>query len=153
MFKKEAPAANGKVDTLIGAGTTIEGMIQTNGILRVEGRIRGELMSDGDVIVGEKGEVHANVLARHVTVGGKVYGNVLASGKMHLMKTGSIQGDIEAGTIVIEEGAYIKGVCKMVDPKSDASHPVKPELKSQQEEPESKAPSPVPEPASTVTTT
>ncbi|BCJ86563.1 bactofilin family protein [Effusibacillus dendaii] len=113
MFKKEIPVANGKVDTLIGPNTTIEGKVQATGILRVEGRIRGELESDGDVIIGEKGEVHAHIHARHVTVAGKVTGNISAVGRMHLVTTGSLEGDIEATTIVIEEGAFFKGNCRM----------------------------------------
>jgi cytoskeletal protein CcmA (bactofilin family) len=117
MFKnkKEAPVTNGKIDTLIGAGTTIDGHIQASGILRVEGRIRGEITSEGDVIVGEKGDIRANIKARHVSIAGKVQGNIAASGRMHLMISGQLTGDVEAATVVIEEGAHFKGACKMSD--------------------------------------
>lgn len=121
MFKKEAPVINGKVDTLLGAGTTIDGHIQATGILRVEGRIRGEVVSDGDIIVGEKGDIRANIKARHVTIAGKVTGNIHASGRMQLMASGFLQGDVEAATIIIEEGAHFKGTCKMTDTSSKKS--------------------------------
>ncbi|MFC4768137.1 bactofilin family protein [Effusibacillus consociatus] len=118
MFKKEAPLNSGKVDTLIGAGTTIEGKVQASGILRVEGRIGGEVISEGDVIVGEKGEIRANIKARHVTIAGKVAGNITASGRMHLVSSGSLEGDIDAATIAIEEGAHFKGACRMSAPSN-----------------------------------
>lgn len=122
MLKKNTPVASGKVDTLIGAGTTLEGKVQGTGILRVEGRIRGEVISDGDIIVGEKGEIRANIKARNVTIAGKVTGNIHASGRMHLMASASLQGDIDAGTIVIEEGAQFKGACRMIETSASGKH-------------------------------
>jgi cytoskeletal protein CcmA (bactofilin family) len=139
MFKKDAPMTNGKVDTLIGAGTTIEGKVQANGILRVEGRIGGEVISEGDVIVGEKGEIRANIKARHVSVAGRITGNILASGRMHLMASGSLHGDIEAATIMIEEGAHFLGTCRMKESSSTKS-------KASKQEPNLSGPS---EPAKT----
>jgi cytoskeletal protein CcmA (bactofilin family) len=127
MFKKEAPINSGKVDTLIGAGTTIEGKVQANGILRVEGRIRGEVVAEGDVIVGEKGEIRANIKARHVTVAGKVAGNIHASGRMHLIATGSLHGDVDAATIMIDEGAHFVGACRMTETASGKGKAVIPE--------------------------
>jgi cytoskeletal protein CcmA (bactofilin family) len=115
MFKKETAVSNGKIDTLIGAGTTIEGKINATGILRVEGRVRGEVVSEGDVMIGEKGEIRANIKARHVTIAGKVTGNINASGRMHLMATATLLGDVDAATVVIEEGAHFKGACRMHD--------------------------------------
>lgn len=121
MFKKNTPVTNGKIDTLIGVGTTIEGHIQASGILRVEGRIRGEVVSEGDVIVGEKGDIRANIKARHVTVAGKVQGNISASGRMHLIASGQLLGDVEAATVIIEEGAHFKGTCKMTEASNGKS--------------------------------
>lgn len=127
MFKKESPITGGKVDTLVGPGTTIEGKVQAAGILRVEGRIRGEVVSEGDVIVGEKGEIRANIKARHVTIAGRVAGNISASGRMHLTATGSLQGDVDASTISIEEGAHFKGACRMAEPSSGKERHGEPE--------------------------
>jgi cytoskeletal protein CcmA (bactofilin family) len=122
MLKRNTPVATGKVDTLIGAGTTLEGKVQGTGILRVEGRIRGEVVSDGDIIVGEKGEIRANIKARNVSIAGRVNGNIHASGRMHLMASASLQGDIDAGTIIIEEGAQFKGACRMVEAPPSGKH-------------------------------
>ena len=124
MFKKESAIASGKIDTLIGAGTSLEGKIQAHGVLRVEGRIRGEVVSEGDIIVGEKGEIRAHIKARHVTIAGKVFGNIQASGRMHLLASGSLQGDVDAGTIAVEEGAHFKGTCRMAESSTGKKRPV-----------------------------
>lgn len=114
MFKnKSAPIDSKKVNTIIGPGAKIEGKFQAAGIVRVEGSIYGEVVSDGDVIVGESGVVQDNIKARNVTIAGKVIGNIITPGRTHLRTTGVFRGDVDTKTLVIEEGACFEGNCRM----------------------------------------
>ena len=107
--EKKKEAAKGKVETILGSGTNIEGDIHTKGSLRVEGEVTGNIKADGDLFVGEEGKVNTEVEARNVIVAGKIEGNVTAKNKLEILPTGKLYGDIKTKTIKIEEGAVFKG--------------------------------------------
>ncbi len=107
----------GKVETIIGNGTTINGMVEVVGILRVDGKLEGELKSQGDVIIGETGNVAASIKAKNVTVAGKVSGNVEATGRLDILPTGKVLGDIRVGQLAISDGATFQGKCDMLKPQ------------------------------------
>ncbi|MBO8172163.1 MAG: polymer-forming cytoskeletal protein [Bacillaceae bacterium] len=104
-----------KVDTVVGDGTTFVGNIQATGIVRVDGKLEGELETQGDIIVGEKGEVEGSVKGRNVTVAGRITGNVISDEKLHLLSTGVIEGDIDIKTLIVDEGSKYYGECNMKD--------------------------------------
>lgn len=92
-------------------------------------RLRGDLTGDEDILfdghvegtvnvnrsfrVGPEGQVHAEVTARVVVIGGRVVGNVVASDRVELLPTGVLDGNIRAPKIVIAEGAQFRGSVDM----------------------------------------
>lgn len=100
---------DGEIKTIFGSGTRIEGDINTNGSLRVEGEIDGTIKADGDLFVGEEGSVQTEVEARKVVIAGTVKGNVLAHEKLEILPSGYLDGDIKTDTLKIEEGAVFVG--------------------------------------------
>ncbi|OUM94842.1 MAG: hypothetical protein A9Z00_09080 [Thermobacillus sp. ZCTH02-B1] len=106
--KRPAPVT----DTLIGRGTTVEGRIECDAGLRIEGEFTGEIVCRGDVVIGESGVVRSNVTARGVTVAGKLYGSVTAHGRFTLLRTGEMHGDVAAAGYVIEGGAKLNADCR-----------------------------------------
>ncbi len=102
-----------KVDTIVGEGTVFEGDIKATGIVRVDGTLQGELETQGDVIVGEKGKVEGRVKGRNITVAGKIEGDVMSEGKLHLLSTGLIYGDLDINTLIVDEGSQFEGHCSM----------------------------------------
>ena len=106
--KRAAPVT----DTLIGRGTTAEGRIECDAGLRIEGEFTGEIVCRGDVVIGESGVVRSNVVARGVTVAGKLYGSVKAHGRFTLMRTGEMHGEVAAAGYVIEGGAKLNADCR-----------------------------------------
>ncbi|MCG0275110.1 MAG: polymer-forming cytoskeletal protein [Thermosediminibacteraceae bacterium] len=102
-----------KVDTLIGKGTEIKGTVKASGVIRIEGKIEGELESAGDVIVTETGVVNAQLKARNAIVAGEVSGNILLSGKLEIKSSGKVLGDLKVESISIEDGALFEGKCEM----------------------------------------
>jgi cytoskeletal protein CcmA (bactofilin family) len=115
MFRKDiAPTSDqDKVNTLIGVGTEIKGSIKASGGIRIDGRVEGEVLHEGDLIIGEEGVVQANIKTRGATIAGEVRGNVEASGRVEIVSTGKVLGDIIVGTLVINEGAVFDGNCHM----------------------------------------
>lgn len=114
---------DGRVDTIIGKETEIKGTITSTGVIRIDGKVEGEIAHKGDIVVGETGMVTANVKARNVAVGGAVTGNVEAAGKLELMPSARLVGDIKAGALVINEGALFKGHSDMAGHEERSAKP------------------------------
>lgn len=115
MFKKDTMPApeQDKVNTLIGLGTEINGTLRANGGIRIDGRVEGEVVNEGDLVVGEEGVLEATVKTRNVTVAGEVRGNIEASGRVEIVATGRLIGDITVNALIIHEGAVFDGNCQM----------------------------------------
>jgi cytoskeletal protein CcmA (bactofilin family) len=105
-----------KIETFVGAGTEIEGNIRTNEVVRVDGKIKGEVSAES-VVVGPNGIVLGDINANKVTIAGKIKGNITAASILELLASGQVLGDIRTNKLVISDGACFEGNCQMV--KSD----------------------------------
>jgi len=99
--------------SLVAPGTTIEGKIKSEGSIRVDGKIVGELLAKADAAVGLTGVVEGTVMARNVSLAGKVNGTVTATEKLILEGKSVLKGDIRASRLVVDEGAMFDGQCAM----------------------------------------
>ncbi|MBO8163660.1 MAG: polymer-forming cytoskeletal protein [Brevibacillus sp.] len=115
MFREKQTAKpfTEKVETIIGSGTTFEGSIVAEGTVRIDGRVKGEIHSESDVIVGEGGQVHGLIKGRNINVAGLVEGTIEADGQLQIAPTGKVIGDINVESLTIEQGAKYTGNCKM----------------------------------------
>lgn len=104
-----------KVQTIIGEGTAIKGTIEATGVVRIDGTLEGTIVHDGDLIVGPKGRVVAEVRAKGLAVAGEVRGNVEAIEKLELLPGAKLYGDIKCGHLVVHEGAMFYGRSLMVN--------------------------------------
>ena len=100
---------------LIGVGTSIEGKIRSQGSIRIDGKIVGEIAASENMAVGNTGDIEGNISGRNITVGGKVRGNIYAAEKLVFEGKAIVRGDVRASKLVIDEGASFDGNCKMVD--------------------------------------
>ena len=80
--------------TIISNGVKIDGILTSSGNIRVEGEIQGDVSSQRNVVVGERGKVNGQINADSITIGGKVSGTVKANKKLLLDPTGNLEGDI-----------------------------------------------------------
>ena len=101
------------VDTIVGAGTYFSGKLTAEGMLRVDGRVDGEIEVNGNIYLGESSVINADIICNNMTVAGVVNGMVTLSGKLHMAPTGKVFGDISVSNLVISDGAIFKGNCKM----------------------------------------
>lgn len=115
MFKKNKKEnITGKViDTLIGPETSMSGELYAKGIVRIEGFYKGEIVTESDLIIGEKADVKGDIKCVNATVAGKIEGNMEVEKKLEIFKSGNLSGDINVGSLMIEDGAFFSGKCFM----------------------------------------
>ncbi len=113
--EKKLEEEKGKVETILGNGTAIEGDIYTKGSLRIEGKVKGVIKAEGDLYIGESGVLHTEIEARKVIVAGTVHGNIVATEKIEILPSGRLDGNIQTKTIKIEEGASFTGESRPMD--------------------------------------
>lgn len=100
---------------LIAVGTVIEGKIRSQGSVRIDGKLLGDIIANEFVAIGESGEVEGNISGKNVTVGGKVRGTVTAAEKLVLEGKSVVRGDVRATRLVIDEGAVFDGKISMAE--------------------------------------
>ena len=100
--------------SLLSKDVKIEGDIQGNENLQIEGQLNGSIKLTGDIYVGQTGVVEANVEADNVVILGRISGNVTARKQLQIQSTGKLLGDCTAQTIDIREGALFEGRSKMI---------------------------------------
>ena len=98
----------------IGKSVIIKGELSGSEDLTIEGKVDGEIeLRDHVLTIGPNGKIKAQVFAKSVIVMGTVTGNVSASDKINIRESGSVEGDINAPTIAISEGAQFRGSIDM----------------------------------------
>jgi cytoskeletal protein CcmA (bactofilin family) len=97
------------VNTIIGPNTHINGDVNSAGFTRVDGSLRGNLIAEGRIIVGERARMKSSITGTAITIGGVVSGNVLASERVIILATGIVLGDIITQRIQADEGCLLYG--------------------------------------------
>ena len=97
------------IETRISSTTTIRGRVSGSADLMLDGRIEGDVSLEGNLTIDSLARVDGNIEAQHVEINGSVKGNILASQSLSIAKTAKIQGDLTAPTVLIADGALIRG--------------------------------------------
>ena len=113
MFKKSDKAksvdfAKQEISTLIGEGYHVKGDIEGTSVIRIDGKVTGNINAEGGIILGESGIIDGNLISRSAVIYGRVTGNI-KSGQLELKKSGIVEGDIQTDTLEIELGARFTG--------------------------------------------
>ena len=115
------------VISIIGVGMTIEGDSETDGSLRIEGTIRGNVRAGKSVVVGRDGLVDGSIYTQDAVISGRVLGGIHAVSRLELLATSEVSGEIEAPRMQVEEGAKVQGQVTVgeatVDGASGAAKP------------------------------
>ncbi len=100
------------VHSLLGKGTTWKGEIHTGETsLRVEGHVDGSIHSDGEVTVAPTGLVTGTIHAKHLIVTGKAVGVFKIAECLEIHGSGCVEGEVEVGSLVVDEGGILQGTC------------------------------------------
>ena len=106
-------SASGTI-SLVSRQVVVEGEIQGDENLHVDGRVKGSIRLNGDLFVGANGVLEAEVEARNVIIQGALTGKVLAREQLEVQSTGRFNGESTAGSYEIREGAVFEGISKML---------------------------------------
>jgi len=110
MSKKELPST---MDSILGSGSLCNGTIRVDGGLRIDGTVDGEVVVSGTLTIGREGVIIGNVSVNEAVVGGKIKGTVRAEEQLELQSGSRLEGDIFTRSLIIEDGVYFEGSCKM----------------------------------------
>lgn len=101
--------------TIISAQTTLKGEISGQSDIRVYGQFKGSIEANKNVvIIEETGHAEATLSAKNITIHGKLIGNATANDTLHLVSTGSVEGDIHAANVILDKGSTFNGSVEML---------------------------------------
>lgn len=106
------PSSEG-TETVVGKDTLIKGNVVSKGVLRIEGKVEGEIEHAGDVIVGEGGTVTAKVKATRLSLAGNISGDVEVDNRIELAPSARLSGDVKTAELIVAEGAMLNGAVEM----------------------------------------
>ena len=113
MFAKKPSKPQNRIDSLIGAGTRIEGSVIFSGGLRIDGEVKGDVVASTDqpstVVVSEQARIEGEVRVTHMVINGTVVGHVHASDFLELQPRSRVTGDIHYTNLEIQLGAVVDG--------------------------------------------
>ena len=108
MFNKNTE----KLESFIGANSSVRGDVNTKGTLRVDGVVEGNIAADW-VVLGDKAHVKGDIAARGIVIGGRVDGNARATEIIEIKNKGHLCGEIYTRKLVIVEGGILDGRSRM----------------------------------------
>ena len=115
MFRKrDESRPQGRIDTLIGAGTLVEGTIRFTGGLRIDGEVKGNVeavdgASGSMLVLSEQARIEGVVAVAHLVSNGTVVGQVSVSECLEMQARSKIVGDVEYALIEMHQGAVVEG--------------------------------------------
>ncbi len=96
-------------ESVLSAGLAIEGKIEGSGNVRVAGRFKGNVNVKGEFTVESGAAVHGEIRADAVLVGGEVRGQIVANSRVEFKETGTLIGDLKAGSLAVAAGSKMRG--------------------------------------------
>src|SRR5574343_916689 len=115
MFgKKTENGPQGRIDSLIGAGTRVEGSLYFSGGLRIDGKVKGSVQavegaSSSTLVLSEHARIEGGIVVAHLVMNGTVVGPVVVTETLEMQPKAKIVGDVEYASIEMHQGAVIDG--------------------------------------------
>ena len=111
--KSKFDANSTNASTMIGAGTTITGDLESNGDIRIDGILKGNLSGKAKIIIGAEGKVEGDIEGLQADIIGHVTGTIRVQELLYLHGNTVVHGDIYAGKLQVEPSAVFNGKCHM----------------------------------------
>lgn len=102
-----------EIKAFLGRDTEFEGKLSFTGAVRIDGRFKGEIFTEGTLIAGETAVIDSNIHASHVIISGEVKGKIVAEKRIEIHAPGKVLGNLKAPSITIDEGVVFEGNCQM----------------------------------------
>lgn len=125
MFKQSYNKDEFKdAETVIGPSVMIKGNFNSQGNIVIEGILKGDVKTASNIFIGDNAKVTANIDAKTARAGGEVNGNMKIKGHLEIVASAKIHGDIECGSLAVENGAIINGKIIMSHPEATKETPI-----------------------------
>ena len=102
-----------QINAFLGKDAEFEGKLSFTGTVRIDGRFKGEIFSEGTLIVGETAVIESEINVSHIVVSGEVRGNITSGNKIEIHAPGRVFGNITAPVVTVDEGVIFEGKCQM----------------------------------------
>jgi len=112
-----ATAQNGTNVVNLGPRDVLQGRLEIQGDLKIQGNVEGELKATGDVTIDSTATIQASIEGSNVSVRGQVTGNVTAKRRLTLGGSGRLNGDVKVARLTVEDGATLNGNVTMSSEK------------------------------------
>lgn len=104
--------SSGSINTL-GAGTTIEGTINADGDIRIDGTLKGTINCKGKIIVGPQGIIDGTMNCKNSVVEGVIKGIITVNNELNIRETAKVSGEVNTGQLMVQPGAVFNVSCGM----------------------------------------
>ncbi len=119
------PARTKGLTAFLDEGSEIEGRYTFSGVVLLNGKFKGEIISTDTLIIGEKAVINATIRAGAVVISGELVEGLLATERVEMRKSARVFADVEAPVVVIEEGVLLEGHCRMTQERPAEAPPVR----------------------------
>ncbi len=99
------------INSIVGDGTRFVGDLELNGLLRIDGDFIGNIKTNGKVLIGKNGRAECTITADTVVIGGVVKGDIISKGKVVILSTGMLIGNVSTPRLISEDGVILNGLC------------------------------------------
>lgn len=114
MARSDQAGSGGNTDmSVIGPRMKVVGDLTTEGTIRIEGHVQGDVEAGKAVVVGKQGEIQGDIRTQDSVVSGRVRGSVTAASRLEVQATAQIDGEVHARRLQLEEGALLNGTIRM----------------------------------------
>ncbi len=112
-MEKDLSNFEGPAETIVGPSVKIQGDLNSEGNINIEGQVAGKVATSQSVFVKAGAKITADILAVNAIIGGEVLGNIKISGHLIMQSSAKINGDISCSILRVEDGAQFTGKCNM----------------------------------------
>lgn len=99
--------------SIVGAGMTVHGDIETGGVVKIEGAVNGRVNAAQQVLVAKGGRIDGDVQTGEAVIAGAVHGAVQAQQRVEIQTGAVVEGDITTSRVLVAEGAVLNGMVRM----------------------------------------
>ena len=110
---EQLPELDPNSRNLIAAGTSITGDVVSDGVIRLDGKLKGNLTTAGKLVVGPSGIITGDIRCKNADIEGTIEGKITVGELLALKSTAKIKGDILTQRLAVEPGAVFNGTCSM----------------------------------------
>lgn len=114
---------SGEWTGFLGRGVKLEGKLELVGTFRLDAQMKGSIVSQESLLLGENAQIEGQIEGNHIVIGGRFDGVIFAKGRVEIQPKGVVTGEIHTPCLVIEPGGIFDGHCHMLA-QAEAAKPL-----------------------------